>query len=206
MRAPRRIRSDRTTQRDVESRLRVIGGELRGRTIHYNGDSHLRPMKDRVREAVFNLVGPRVVGKHVLDLFAGTGAMTFESLSRRAASGTLIEQRFPNVDQIKVTAKELGLIDRVTVTGGDTFIWVRRASVSTALPWLVFCCPPYELYQTRQQDLIDLLQRLWTMAPVDSVFVVESDERIDPATMIQGIEWDVRQYHPSVIGLVQKQE
>jgi 16S rRNA (guanine966-N2)-methyltransferase len=55
--------------------LRVIGGSYRGRRLHYTGDFRTRPMKDRLREAVFNLLGREVAGKHAIDLFAGTGAL-----------------------------------------------------------------------------------------------------------------------------------
>src|SRR5690349_8416360 len=54
--------------------VRIIGGTMRGRTIEYSGDPRTRPMKDRTREAVYNLVGPSVKGTHAIDLFAGTGA------------------------------------------------------------------------------------------------------------------------------------
>src|SRR5262245_7614130 len=64
--------------------LRIIGGTLRHRKLLYSGDQRTRPMKDRVREAVFNLVGPDVVGQHAIDLFAGTGALGFEAISRGA--------------------------------------------------------------------------------------------------------------------------
>ena len=61
------------------SPLRIIGGKFRGRLLQYAGDPRTRPMKDQVREAVFNLVGPSVVGKDVIDLFAGTGGLRFGS-------------------------------------------------------------------------------------------------------------------------------
>ena len=73
--------------------LRIIGGRWRGRTIRYDGDPATRPMKDRVREAVFNRIGPAVRDKTVVDLFAGTGAMAFESLSRGSTNAILVEQR-----------------------------------------------------------------------------------------------------------------
>ena len=69
--------------------VRIIGGRFRGRKILYSGDPRTRPMKDRVREAVFNLLGTAVRGKHALDLFAGTGALGLEALSRGAAAGDL---------------------------------------------------------------------------------------------------------------------
>jgi 16S rRNA (guanine966-N2)-methyltransferase len=161
-------------------------------------------MKDRVREAVFNLIGPRVREKHVLDLFAGTGAMAIESLSRGAVTGTLIERKFPNVRQIKDTAIELGVLDQLKLVAGDTFFWARRLSDTKELPWLIFCCPPYELYQSRRADLVKMLEELWTAAPVDSVLVIETDERCDPRQLLQEAEWDVREYPPAVIGIAHK--
>jgi 16S rRNA (guanine966-N2)-methyltransferase len=182
----------------------VIGGILRRRTIPYNGDPELRPMKDRVRESVFNLVGPRVVGKHVLDLFAGTGAMTFEALSRGAASATLFERKFPTAKLIETTASEFGLADRITMTGGDAFIWAKRLTADPLVPWLVFCCPPYEFYVSRRPGMFDLVTWLWNAAPAESLFVIESDERFGPAELISGANWDVRTYPPAVIGIAEK--
>src|SRR5438105_2010542 len=75
--------------------LRIIGGSLRGRKLQYTGEARTRPMKDRVREAVFNLLGPSVTGSHAIDLFAGTGALGLEALSRGAARATFIERHFP---------------------------------------------------------------------------------------------------------------
>ena len=65
--------------------LRIVGGRFRGRKLLYSGDFRTRPMKDRLREAVFNLVGPAVAGMHAIDLFGGTGALGLEALSRGAA-------------------------------------------------------------------------------------------------------------------------
>jgi 16S rRNA (guanine966-N2)-methyltransferase len=177
---------------------------MRGRTIPYNGDNSLRPMKDRVRESVFNLVGPRVVGKHVLDLFAGTGAMTFESLSRGAASATLFERKFPIAKLIESAAKEFDVSDRVEVSPGDTFVWAKKLTSTPDLPWLIFCCPPYDFYVARRADIFDLIQWLWNAAPPSSVLVIESDERFEPATLLPEGDWDIRTYAPAVIGIIEK--
>ena len=201
-RRPQPVRA-KDGKRVVESRLRVIGGKLRGRSIPYNGDAGLRPMKDRVREAVFNLIGPRVVGKHVVDLFAGTGAMSFEALSRGSAHATLFERKFPNAKLIESAAAVFQLSDRVSVTPGDSFIWAKRIE-PTQVPWLIFCCPPYEFYQSRPADLCELLHSLWNSAKAGSLLVVESDERFDPATILPDAQWDIRTYSPAVIGIVEK--
>ena len=75
--------------------LRIIGGRFRGRKLAYSGDPRTRPMKDRVREALFNLLGRAVEGKTAIDLFAGTGALAFEALSRGAARAVAIELHRP---------------------------------------------------------------------------------------------------------------
>jgi 16S rRNA (guanine966-N2)-methyltransferase len=191
-------------KRLVESRLRVIGGKLRGRTIPYDGDTGLRPMKERVREAVFNLVGPRVVGKHVMDLFAGTGAMSFESISRGAASATVFERRFPTIKLIESAAAEFGISNQITVSPGDTFIWAKKVTQTPQIPWLIFCCPPYELYVSRRDDLFELIHGLWNSALENSVLVIESDERFNPEELLPESIWDTRRYLPAIIGITQK--
>ena len=83
-------------------------------------------MKQRVREAMFNLLGPRVIGTQVFDLFAGTGALAWEALSRGAQRATLIERHFPTARLIRENAASLGLTDRIDVVPGDTFVWGKR--------------------------------------------------------------------------------
>src|SRR4029453_14397542 len=84
--------------------LRIVGGKLRGRALAYSGDEPTRPMKDRVREAVFNLLGPGVQGAHALDLFAGTGALGLEAISRGAARATFLERHLPTCRLIEQNA------------------------------------------------------------------------------------------------------
>src|SRR3954454_20836745 len=105
--------------------LRIIGGTLGGRKVEYSGDIRTRPMKDRVREAVFNLLGYLVEGSEVIDLFAGTGAMALEALSRGAAKATCIERHYPTTKLIERCAAELGIGDRLTVVFGDAFLWSK---------------------------------------------------------------------------------
>src|SRR5882672_8353144 len=79
--------------RDTE--LRIIGGTFRGRKLHYHGDPIVRPMKPRVREAMFNLISTESEGRHAFDLFAGTGARGLEARSRGAQPATFIERHVP---------------------------------------------------------------------------------------------------------------
>jgi 16S rRNA (guanine966-N2)-methyltransferase len=194
--------------------VRIIGGAFRGRTLAYSGDLRTRPMKDRVREAMFNLLADRIRGKHAIDLFAGTGALAFEALSRRAARATLIERHLPTARLIEQNAQMLGITDRVEVRFSDAFVWARRFAAgmlrdrasesASAEPLAVFCSPPYDFYESRREEMLALLSQLWEVAPAGSVFAVEADERFDFTLLPQAETWFVRAYPPAVIGIGEK--
>ncbi len=179
--------------------LRIIGGTLRGRSFHYSGDPRTRPMKDRVREAVFNLLGPDPKGSHTVDLFAGTGALGLEALSRGALHATFFERHFPTAKLLEQNAKLLEVNDKVTVTPGDTFHWAHKLK-SHSLPWLIFCSPPYEMYVSERVALEQLLTKFINDAPAGGNLVVESDERWDPSSLPG--EWRVRDYPPARIAIL----
>lgn len=184
--------------------LRIIGGEFRGRRLRYGGDPRVRPMKDRVREAVFNLVGPAVRGSHAVDLFAGTGALGLEALSRGAATATFLEQHFPTARIIRENIATLGVEGRCQLTTGDTFLWADRHDLPQERPWTVFCSPPYVLFVERTEAMLTLIRRLRDDAPAGSLLVVEADERFDFALLPEPEAWDVRAYPPAVVGLYRK--
>jgi 16S rRNA (guanine966-N2)-methyltransferase len=197
-------------RRVSDTELRIIGGKFKGSRIRYSGDRCVRPMKDRVREALFNLVGPSVRGTHVIDLFAGTGALAFEALSRGALSATVIERHFPTAKIVRENADQLGVADRLEIVTHDTFIWLRlaadgRASLPTfERPWLVFCSPPYRFFTDRAQDLDILIRALIDMAPPESTFVVEATDPWDWSRMPLAADWDVRAYPPAILGMYRK--
>jgi 16S rRNA (guanine966-N2)-methyltransferase len=181
--------------------LRIVGGRFRGRKLLYSGDFRTRPMKDRLREAVFNLIGPDVAGKHAVDLFGGTGALGLEALSRGAARATFIEQHHPTADLIGRNAAELGLRDCCSVVPGNVFLWFRRRPDLGTDPWLVFCSPPYDFYVERCEEMLTLIGGLIRAAPPGSAFMVEADERFDFGLLPAPEEWDVRSYPPAVVGM-----
>lgn len=208
MAARKRNPSSRTAgpPRREPAGLRIIGGRFRGRRLHYGGDLRLRPMKNRVREAIFNLLGPAVEGKHALDLFAGTGALGLEALSRGASRITLIEQHFPTAAIIRQNVATLDVEDRVEIVTGDVFVWWKRHPALPEGPWAVFCSPPYDFYVRRTTDVCGLLADLLAAAPAESLFAVESDDRFDLALLPQPDRWDVRRYPPAVVAVFEKPE
>ena len=163
-------------------------------------------MKQRVREAAFSLLGPSVVGSHVVDLFAGTGALTWEALSRGAASATLIERHLPTAATIRENAQALNVVHQIDLVTSDTFFWARRLPQSLpsgvfARHWLVFCSPPYDLYVERREDMVAMLTTVVRHAPPHSLLVVEADERFDMNLLPHHVTWDVRSYLPAVLAV-----
>ena len=161
-------------------------------------------MKDRVREALFNLVGVGVRGKHAIDLFAGTGALGLEALSRGAATATLVERHFPTADLIKQNARALEVENRCTILSANTLLFPKRWPSFPSVPWVVFCSPPYDLYLDHAAQMLALIGGLMERAPADSLVCVEADERFDFLTLPHAETWDVRTYPPAVVGIWQK--
>jgi 16S rRNA (guanine966-N2)-methyltransferase len=184
-----------------EAALRIIGGAHRGRKLAYTGDVHTRPMKDRLREALFNLLGPAVRGKHAIDLFAGTGALGLEAISRGAAGATFVERHFPTADVIRQNAAALGVEDVCTVLPANTLLWSKRLPELPQRAWVVFCSPPYDFYVEHQAEMLALLRKLIEQAAPTSVFCVEADRRFDFGLLPEADSWDVRAYPPAVLGV-----
>jgi len=184
--------------------LRIIGGTLRGRKIIYSGDVRTRPMKDRVREAVFNLLGVQVSGSHAIDLFAGTGALGLEALSRGAARATFIERHLPTTRLIEQNTAALGMADRTAVVFGDAFGWTAAYTMPDATPLTVFCSPPYDFYVERRQQMLNLIARWVDLSPVGSQIIVEADERFDIGVLVEFDKWDVRSYPPAIVAIYEK--
>lgn len=89
--------------------VRIIGGTLRGRKIHFNNETGLRPTHDRIRETLFNWLQFDVRDSQCLDLFAGSGALGFEAASRGAQLVTFVDNQFKTVKKLKHQASDLGL-------------------------------------------------------------------------------------------------
>jgi len=180
---------------------RIIGGSLRGRRLPHIPGGPTRPMKDRVREILFDLLAQRVRGAVALDLFAGTGALGFEALSRGSVRAIFAERHFPTADAIRRAATELGIAERCEVRPGDVLNWPRRMpDLPTDAPWIVFVSPPWSLFAERQADLMALVAILLDGAPAGSVIAVESDDSFDPQVLpADPAAWEHRPAAPAVL-------
>ncbi|HSJ93489.1 MAG TPA: 16S rRNA (guanine(966)-N(2))-methyltransferase RsmD [Gaiellaceae bacterium] len=156
--------------------MRIIAGSRKGRRIAAPPGLDTRPTGDRVREAVFNLVGP-LDGARVLDLYAGSGAMGLEALSRGAEHATFVERDRVAAATIAKNAETLGLADAVTLRRED----VRRVLAADAsagtLYDLVLVDPPYRMLPGLLPDLSRLVP---PVVAADGLVVVESEAREEP--------------------------
>ncbi len=122
----------------IQNRVRIIGGEWRGRKIAFASAKGLRPTADRIRETLFNWLGPRVIGARCLDMYAGSGALGLEALSRGAAHCDFLDTNTEAVKQLSQTLALLAANDRGVVTNADASSWQAGRQYE-----LVFVDPPF---------------------------------------------------------------
>ena len=125
--------------------MRVVAGSAGGRRLRAPAGRKVRPTTDMVREAVFSSLASlnAVEGKRVVDLFAGTGALGIEALSRGASSAVFVEADPTAIAVIRANLADTGLARGATVVRSDAIRWVRDAAASGGRFDLVFADPPY---------------------------------------------------------------
>jgi 16S rRNA (guanine966-N2)-methyltransferase len=165
--------------------MRIVAGEWRGRIIKAPRGDRVRPTADRVREAWMSIVGPELPGARVLDLFAGSGALGLEALSRGAASADLVEIAPQSLAAIRDNVATLGA-DSVVVHKTDALRFVE--SLAPHAYDVAFADPPYGL------SLATQLAERWLASPFASILGVEHrrDERLPG-------DGDSRRYGDTVI-------
>ena len=154
--------------------MRIIAGTHRGHTIHAPRGFDTRPTSDRVRENVFNLVGP-LDGAAVLDLYAGSGAMGLEALSRGAARAVFVERDAAAARSIAQNLDKLRL--RATIVRQDAVTALAGEAGAGRKYDLVLVDPPYDMYIDLQPKLARYLPAVLAAA---GVLVVETAARVEP--------------------------
>jgi 16S rRNA (guanine966-N2)-methyltransferase len=152
--------------------MRIVAGQHKGRRLRAPAGAGTRPTADRVREALFSILGP-VDGMRVLDLYAGSGALGIEALSRGAASATFVESGRLAVAAIRANLDAIGA-DGAEVAASDVVGWLRNAPARQLTFDLVFCDPPYDAAPRVVEPLGDLLPGV---AGPQALIVTESGKR-----------------------------
>jgi len=174
--------------------LRIVAGAWGGRRLQAPPGRATRPTGDRVREALFSILGPRVDGARVLDLFAGSGALGLEALSRGAAAATFVDTAPAAIAAVRANAEALGAA--AEAQRGDARAYLRAASARRRQYDLVFLDPPYRMAGRLGSELSAALPAV--LAP-GALVVVESDRRA-PLALDLPLE-DERRYGDTLIRL-----
>ncbi|MBA2763982.1 MAG: 16S rRNA (guanine(966)-N(2))-methyltransferase RsmD [Thermoleophilaceae bacterium] len=152
--------------------MRVVAGKHRGRRLHSPAGATTRPTADRVREAVFSILGP-LDGLNVLDLYAGSGALGIEALSRGAAAATFVEHDRAALATIEANLTTIG--ERASVLRRDVVSYLEAVAVQDSAQFdVVFADPPYSSAGLIGEHLSRLLPGVLAS---EARIVTESDKR-----------------------------
>jgi 16S rRNA (guanine966-N2)-methyltransferase len=174
--------------------MRIIAGERRGHRIDGPKGRATRPTSDFVRESLFNILRGSIEGLVVVDLFAGTGALGLEALSRGASRAIFVEQNRENVALIYRNLATLRYEDRVLVLATDAYRWARSYTPIDDEPLVVLIDPPYREYEARAGKVNAMLAELVHKLPAGSVIAVESGRALEESVLPEGHAWDIRRY------------
>ena len=159
------------------NRVRIIGGIYRSRWIQFPDTEGLRPTPDRVRETLFNWLGQNLSGRRCLDLFAGSGALGFEAVSRGAGAVVMVEKNRAAFLALQENSKKLAC-DNLTLRCEDGLEFVRREAERYDV---IFLDPPFQ-----SDILLKILPLLADRLTAEGMVYVESGEIFEP-----GAEWQI---------------
>jgi len=168
--------------------MRIIAGSHRGRRLSGPEGTALRPTSDKVREALFSILGAQVIGSRFLDLYAGTGAVGIEALSRGAATVTFVESDPKAVKLLQKNLQVCQLLDRAKVCVGQTATFLARQDWWSGPYDIFFADPPYAAL-----DELEILIHAWRpgLLSEEATVMIEQDSRttlpasIDHATLVR---------------------
>lgn len=156
--------------------MRVVAGEYGGRRLKAVPGMKTRPTTDKVKEAMFNIIGPYLDGGQVLDLFAGSGGLSIEAVSRGAEHATLVDRQYQAIktihENLSVTKEE----DKFTVLKGDAYKILGKLAKQGQSFDYVFLDPPY-----KKQQILELMDQLKQLGLLNnaSLIICETDQVAD---------------------------
>ena len=180
--------------------MRIIAGKFKGRTLITMKDKSIRPTTDRVKESIFNLLQGVIEDAKVLDLFAGSGALGIESISRGAASVTFADRSNDSIETINTNLKKVG--GKVNVIRKDFLGTIDYLAARKEKFDLIFLDPPYK--QGLDKAAIDKIDDAGILAE-DGIIIVERSREDAPLNLTKGYRaTTVRDYGSVTVMLIQK--
>ena len=164
--------------------VRVISGSARGLKLNTPGDDRVRPTSDRVKESMFNIVQDWVYDSQVLDLFAGSGALGIEALSRGASQAVFCDNSLDSIKIIKSNIEKARVVDRSQIVSGDFKRCLRDMEAKNQSFDMIFVDPPY--YEGLFEEVLDTI-RSCKILKKDGIVIVEHDAK-KPIGQVEGLE------------------
>lgn len=164
--------------------VRVISGSARGLKLNTPGDDRVRPTTDRVKESMFNIVQDWVYDSQVLDLFAGSGALGIEALSRGASQAVFCDNSLDSIKIIKSNIEKARVADRSQIVSGDFKRCLRDMGAKNQSFDMIFVDPPY--YKGLFEEVLDTI-RACKILKKDGIVIVEHDAK-RPIGQVEGLE------------------
>jgi 16S rRNA (guanine966-N2)-methyltransferase len=185
--------------------IRIVAGSLRGRKVVCNHSAELRPTPQMVREAFFSILGNAIPGRIFIDIFAGTGVVGIEALSRDAKQALFVERDNPLSQAIEQHLRAFGLSRQAKLFRTDAYRWIA-AWQAPAEPVNVFLSPPFPDLRERPDEFVKAVATLQEKVAPESVIVIQGERGLhledDPA--LAG--WEERRYGRNVLLIWQKEE
>jgi len=150
--------------------LKITGGLLKGRQLRFKHSENTRPTESIVRQAIFNICGQDLSGINFLDLFAGSGIMGFEALSRRADHCTFVEKDQSKAQQLKENAHLLGVYATATIIQADAVSYIAQA---TSQYQIVFIDASYDNYDEQGEFIHRLIDQLVSNVSKEGYIFIE---------------------------------
>jgi len=177
----------------MRTQIRIVAGSLRGRRLTVQVGPGLRPTPQRVREALFSLLGNAVPERPFLDVFAGTGVVGMEALSRGASSATFVERDFRLLGEVERHLRQFGVLDRAHLARADVYRWAERWQPPPE-PVNVFISPPFADFEHRKGDLLGLVAGLQRKVAEGSVLVLQAEHGVPLDGLPERGSWEDRRY------------
>ena len=177
----------------MRTQVRIVSGSLRGRKVTCTVSVHLRPTPQRVREALFSLLGNAVPERPFFDVFAGTGVIGLEALSRGASTVVFVERDFRLVGDLERNLRNFGVLESAVLVRADVYRWAERWQ-PPAEPVNVFISPPFADFESRLDGLLQLIEDLQKKVADGSVLVLQAEHGVPMDELPARAEWEDRRY------------
>jgi 16S rRNA (guanine(966)-N(2))-methyltransferase RsmD len=177
----------------MRTQIRIVAGSLRGRKLTVQVSDNLRPTPQRVRESLFSILGNAVPGRPFFDVFAGTGVVGMEAISRGATQAIFVERDFRLIDELERHLKAFKVGSSARILRTDVYRWAERWKPPPE-PVNVFLSPPFADLEGKPDALLAVVEGMQQRLAPDSVLILQAEQCPLLPRLPDRLAWDERTY------------